>query len=53
MNFRKGDIVIIGDGKVHWEVLDPGDLFCVLVSGMTGRRRVTATSRLKYWNPGD
>lgn len=52
MEFKAGDIVrTIVSGKVDWEVIgcspEPG--FCILRSGMTGRRIKVAESHLKIW----
>ena len=51
MRFRKGDVVYVGKGTVHWTVIDPGDIVCVLQSQMTGRIRLAPTKDLRYWSP--
>lgn len=58
MRFKKGDIVLIGNGKVHWEVIiDPNEFKLgyryLLESGLTGRRRLAWEKDLKPWVPGD
>lgn len=50
--FSEGDIVLIGSGHIHWEVLVPGVETTVLKSGMTDRRRIERTTNLKPWKPG-
>ena len=52
MTFERGDIVLIGNGKVHWEVQHQTPWGVVLKSGMTGRYRSEQASRLVLWTPG-
>lgn len=48
---RKGDVVYVGRGGVHWTVIDEGDVMCVLKSQMTGRVRSALTKDLRHWSP--
>lgn len=56
MKFQKGDVVLIGTGKVHWEVLGlvyenvPGRY--LLKSPMSGYTRDVLEHELKPWTPG-
>lgn len=54
--FEKGDIVLVGTGKVHWEVLGPvwdhhNGLYR-LKSPMSGYTREAYSHELKPWTPG-
>lgn len=57
MKFQKGDVVLIGNGKVHWEVLAGGHEILtesryLLLSPMSGRRKVAFEHQIKPWTPG-
>lgn len=56
MKFQKGDIVLVGGGKVHWEVFAvhafPKGFCYALESGMSGRTRYAWETELKPWTPG-
>lgn len=56
MKFEKGDIVLVGNGKVHWEVFAvhefPKGTRYALTSGMTGKARYAWEPELKSWTPG-
>ena len=50
-HFTKGDIVLVGRGNVHWEVVDGGSNYVLLKSGLSGRRMWADTDALTYWDP--
>lgn len=56
MKFKKGDIVLIGNGKVHWEVYLVHEFVSgfryILTSGMSGRSRYAWEEELRPWTPG-